>query len=210
MEQPSTRIPQRKVRRGSPVPRPAAPVGQGGRGGRGSPAADRTRPRRTAVTAGRLPPPRLTGLGSGLLTTLAMLAAGGLVSLLLHGSAPAYGMLFVLASAACAFSVRPSELMAAPVAAPIAYAVGALPLGDETGGPGAQLMGLVTLLSLNAGWLYSGTLVAGLIALVRRIAHVRARRRRLERERPRPQRRPPSPPPRSPRRSAEPRGRSPR
>ncbi|QTE00641.1 hypothetical protein S1361_25135 [Streptomyces cyanogenus] len=39
-------------------------------------------------------------------------------------------------------------------------------------------MGLVTGLATQAGWLYGGTLTAGLIALVRRVRWVRRRRRR--------------------------------
>lgn len=39
-------------------------------------------------------------------------------------------------------------------------------------------MGLVTGLATQAGWLYGGTLAAGVIVLVRRVRWVRARRRR--------------------------------
>ncbi|MFI9205333.1 DUF6542 domain-containing protein [Streptomyces sp. NPDC053048] len=188
MEQPSTRIPQRKVRRGSPVPRPAVPVGQ-----RRADAPRRPRPRRPAPPlVRRLPAPRLTGLGSGLLTTLAMLGVGALDAWALGGSARVYGVFFVLASAACALWVRPAELMTAPVSVPIAYAIGAVPVSDGTGGFGSRVMSLVTMLSLNAGWLYSGTLLAALIALVRRIVLIRLRRRARKRQRP-------SRPPRSPR-----------
>ncbi len=194
MEQPSTRIPQRKVRRGSPVPRPAAPVGQRrGDDDRG------TRPGRAPGAFTRLPAARLTGLGSGLLTTLSMLTIGALDSLV--GCSPrVYGVFFLLASAACALWVRPAELMTAPVSVPIAYAVGAVPLCDGTGGWLGRLMSLVTLLSLNAGWLYSGTLLAALIALVRRIALITRRRRERRRQQP-------SRPPRSPRCSGDARGR---
>lgn len=38
-------------------------------------------------------------------------------------------------------------------------------------------MGLVTALAVHAGWLYGGTLIAGLIASVRKVRQMRARRR---------------------------------
>jgi hypothetical protein len=41
-----------------------------------------------------------------------------------------------------------------------------------------RLMGLVTGLATQAGWLYGGTLAAGLIVLVRRAQWVRRRRQR--------------------------------
>ncbi|MBB4891532.1 hypothetical protein FHS39_000532 [Streptomyces olivoverticillatus] len=193
MEQPSTRSPQRnqrKVRRGSPVPRPAAPVGE-----RGNTAAAR---------AGRGPAPlpaaRLTGLGSGLLTALAMLGIGVLDARWAHSSPHVYGLFFLLGSAACALWVRPADLMTAPVSAPIAFAVGAVPISGGGGGFAGRLMNLVTLLSLHAGWLYSGTLLAAVIALVRRIVLIRTRRRVRPRKRP-------SQPPRSPRCSPDERAR---
>ncbi|RLU99508.1 hypothetical protein CTZ27_16180 [Streptomyces griseocarneus] len=152
----------------------------------------------------RAPTARLTGLGSGLLTTVVMLAVGSLSSLV--GAPPTvYGFFFLLASAACALWVRTADLVTAPVTAPIAFAVGAVPLSDGPDTFGGHVMGLVTVLSLHAGWLYSGTLLAALIALVRRMAVIR--QRRLERVR---QRRRPSRPPRSPRCSAAERARSPR
>ncbi|MCF3105688.1 hypothetical protein IPZ58_29435 [Streptomyces roseoverticillatus] len=192
MEQPSTRTPRGKARRVPPVPRPAAPVGQGAAAGlrrpRGGPSAAQLR------GLGRLPAPRLTGLGSGLLTTLWMLGTGWLDSRA-GGSPGFYGICFLLAGTVCALWVRPADLATAPVAAPIAFAVGAVPLVDAGSGVGSRVMGLVTLLSLNAGWLYAGTLLTALVALTRRIALVRrrkqARLRRLQRQRP-------SRPPRSP------------
>ncbi|MEV5242199.1 DUF6542 domain-containing protein [Streptomyces cinnamoneus] len=188
MEQPSTRIPQRKVRRGSPVPRPSAPLGQ-----RQGGAPRRPRPGRPAPSPDRPPAPRLTGLGSGLLTALAMLGIGVADSALLGGSARVYDVFFVLGSAACALWVRPAEVMTAPVSVPIAFAVGVLPLSDGTGGFGTRLMSLVTLLSLNAGWLYAGTLLAALIALVRRVLLIKARRRARAQLRKRPSQHPRSP-----------------
>ncbi|MGW2600111.1 DUF6542 domain-containing protein [Streptomyces klenkii] len=202
MEQPSTRTPRGKARRVPPVPRPAAPVGQRGAAGLRRPRGGASAPRLRGP--GRLPAPRLTGLGSGLLTTLWMLGTGWLDSV--TGRSPGfYGVVFLLAGAVCALWVRPADLATAPVAAPIAFAVGAVPLVDAEGGVGSRVMGLVTLLSLNAGWLYAGTLLTALVALSRRVAAVRRRRRaRLRRT----QRQRPSRPPRSPRCSPAQRARS--
>lgn len=66
--------------------------------------------------------------------------------------------------------------MIAPVVVPIAFAVGLLPVADGDGGAGGRLMGVVTALATQAGWLYGGTLVAGLIVIVRRIRLVHRRR----------------------------------
>ncbi|MBZ4318505.1 hypothetical protein JNW98_03810 [Streptomyces sp. SCA2-4] len=151
-------------------------------------------------------PVRLTGLGSGLLAVLGMLVAGVLVARLAAGSPAAYGVLFVLCCVVCALAVRPAELVAAPVSAPIAFAAGALPATAATAGSGGlagRAMALVGFLSLQAGWLYGGTLLAALIVLGRRVLLVR--RRRLARAQ---ARRRPSRPPRSPRRSPAQRERS--
>ncbi|WP_157868582.1 DUF6542 domain-containing protein [Streptomyces caatingaensis] len=193
MEQPGARISQHKVRRAAPVPRPAAPLGQDG-----GPPAGRARPGRSprpvARALRRTQDLRLTGLGNGLLTTLAMLGAGELDAVAAHGSPALYGAFYVLCCAVCALSVRPAELVAAPVAVPIAFAVGALPVVGGAGGLTGRAMGLVSFLSLQAPWLYAGTLLAGLITLVRRVSLVRHRRLVRSQQRKRPSR-----PPRSPR-----------
>lgn len=62
------------------------------------------------------------------------------------------------------------DLVTAPVVVPIAFAFGLLPVADDSGGGvGGHAMGLVTTLALQAGWLYAGTLVAGLIVTVRKV-----------------------------------------
>lgn len=118
-----------------------------------------------------LPGPRLTGLGAGLLLTVLTLAAGAATALLLSGSGTGYGLLFCASCAVAALWVRPSDLLAAPIAAPTAFALGTLPLLD--GGSSGRLMDLVTTLSLQAGWLYAGTSLAALLALARRVARRR-------------------------------------
>ncbi|MET7514376.1 DUF6542 domain-containing protein [Streptomyces sp. NPDC005480] len=128
----------------------------------------------------RFPDPRLTGLGSGLFCTASMFALALLDALLFGGSIVVYGVLFLLMSTLTAMWVRPADLVAAPVAVPIGFAVGILPVADGSGGFGGQVMGLVTALAMHAGWLYGGTLVAGLVVTVRGIRHMarRAARRR--------------------------------
>ncbi|MEU1573102.1 DUF6542 domain-containing protein [Streptomyces collinus] len=139
------------------------------------PAAVRRPAPASALTAGRLPNPRLTGLGSGLFCAAVMFLLGALCSALFGASLTAYGVLFLPVCALTARWVRRSDLMTAPVVVPIAFAVGLLPLADGEGGTG-RLMGLMTALATQAGWLYGGTLIAGVIVIVRRIRLVRRRR----------------------------------
>ncbi|WP_234323384.1 DUF6542 domain-containing protein [Streptomyces bikiniensis] len=117
----------------------------------------------------RLPAPRLTGLGAGLFASAVMLVIGFLDLLLLDGSPVAYGLLFLPVSALTALWVRTADLVTAPIGVPIAFAVGVLPIAGGTGGLGGQAMAVVTALAVHAGWLYGGTLVAGIIASVRKV-----------------------------------------
>ncbi|MFF7374291.1 DUF6542 domain-containing protein [Streptomyces massasporeus] len=189
MEQYRTRSPQYGPRRDRPRP-PRQPVpSQAGRGAGGEPvrAARPPGPRRRptpvrrpapapAPAAGGLPNPRLTGLGSGLFCAVVMFLLGALCSALFGASLTAYGVLFLPVSALTALWVRRGDLMTAPVVVPIAFAVGLLPVADGEDGNGGTLMGLVTALATQAGWLYGGTLIAGLIVIVRRIRLVHRRR----------------------------------
>ncbi|WP_262703524.1 MULTISPECIES: DUF6542 domain-containing protein [Streptomyces] len=210
MEHYSTRTPRRAA---APPPRPAADDTYPGRGrstgqGRGQPGGAARAPRPAARRTGpsgaaaalpavlrrvrglSLPDPRLTGLGAGLLTTLAMLGVGCLDALLLSGSPTVYSVLFLPACAACGLWVRPADLLAAPVTAPLAYTVGLLPINEGSAGFSGQTVGVFTALSLQAGWLYAGTLLTVVIVLVRRAVLVTRRRRQ---QRPRPSRHPRSP-----------------
>ncbi|MFD8228805.1 DUF6542 domain-containing protein [Streptomyces massasporeus] len=189
MEQYRTRSPQYGPRRDRPRP-PRQPVpSQAGRGAGGEPvrAARPPGPRRRpapvrrpapapAPAAGGLPNPRLTGLGSGLFCAVVMFLLGALCSALFGASLTAYGVLFLPVSVLTALWVRRGDLMTAPVVVPIAFAVGLLPVADGEDGSGGTLMGLVTALATQAGWLYGGTLIAGLIVIVRRIRLVHRRR----------------------------------
>ncbi|MFD3994062.1 DUF6542 domain-containing protein [Streptomyces sp. NPDC058548] len=128
----------------------------------------------------RLPQPRLTGLGAGLFASAVMLTLGFLDRLLLDGSPVAYGLLFLPVSALTALWVRAADLVTAPIGVPIAFAVGVVPIAGGTGGFGGQAMAVVTALAVHAGWLYGGTLVAGLIASVRKVREM-GRRQHLVR-----------------------------
>ncbi|MGC9381154.1 DUF6542 domain-containing protein [Streptomyces sp. MH13] len=122
-----------------------------------------------------LPNPRLTGLGSGLLCAAVMLVLGLLDQLLFDASLTVYGVLFLPVCLLTALSVRKGDLLTAPVVVPIAFAVGLVSVAESGKGPGGWLMGLVTALATEAGWLYGGTLVAGSTVIVRRIRLVRDR-----------------------------------
>ncbi|WP_399014641.1 DUF6542 domain-containing protein [Streptomyces sp. FIT100] len=137
----------------------------------------------------RLPDARLTGLGAGLFSCAAMLLVGMLDQLLFDGSTIVYGVFFLLLSALTALSVRSADLVTAPISVPIAFAVGSVPISGGLGGLGGQIMAVVTVLAVNAGWLYGGTLIAGLITCVRKVRLMMQRRTNRRPDRP-PGRRP--------------------
>ncbi|MFC3575859.1 DUF6542 domain-containing protein [Streptomyces yaanensis] len=123
----------------------------------------------------RPPNPRLTSLGGGLFCAAVMAALGFLDQLLFGASLTVYGVLFLPVCALTALWVRPGDLVTAPVVVPIAFALGLLTVTDGDEGLAGQLVGLVTALATHAGWLYGGTLVAGVIATVRRLRMMRRR-----------------------------------
>ncbi|WP_175411648.1 DUF6542 domain-containing protein [Streptomyces sp. TRM64462] len=134
----------------------------------------------------RPPNPRLTGLGAGLFACAVMLVVGFLDWLLLDGSPLAYGLLFLPVSALTALWVRAADLVTAPISVPIAFAVGVIPISGGEGGVGGQTMAVVTALAVHAGWLYGGTLVAGLITCVRKVRLMSRRQRAAAASAPRP------------------------
>ncbi|MFF0080663.1 DUF6542 domain-containing protein [Streptomyces canus] len=172
MEQHRTRPPHNGTRR----PAPGAPLPAQARGER-RPAAPRRPPPPVIQTLRRFPNPRLTGLGGGLFCAGLMFTLGFLVSLLFGSSLTVYGVLFVPVSVLTAAWMRRGDLLTAPIIVPIAFATGLVPVADSSGGTSGRLMGLFTALATQAGWLYAGTLAAGIIALVRRIRLVRSRSR---------------------------------
>ncbi|MFJ1603413.1 DUF6542 domain-containing protein [Streptomyces sp. NPDC088253] len=142
-----------------------------------------------------MPNPRLTGLGGGLFCGATMFALACLDQLLFGASLVVYGVLFLPVCALTALWVRRGDLVIAPVVVPIAFAFGLLPVADGGGGIEGELMGLVTALATQAGWLYGGTLIAGVITTVRKVRLMyrkAARRRAAQGPRPeiRPRRRP--------------------
>ncbi|MFI6104470.1 DUF6542 domain-containing protein [Streptomyces sp. NPDC051310] len=125
----------------------------------------------------RLPDPRLTGLGAGLFACGTMFVLGCLDLLLLDGSLLVYGLLFLPVSALTALWVREADVVTAPISVPIAFAVGVVPIAGGVGGVGGRTMAVVTALAVHAGWLYGGTLVAGLITCVRKVREMGRRQR---------------------------------
>ncbi|MFI8769861.1 DUF6542 domain-containing protein [Streptomyces sp. NPDC053792] len=155
---------------------PAVPGDSPGRAS-GRPAGRRPVPP-VVLALRRLPSPRLTGLGAGLFAAAVMLALGLLDQLLFDGSPVVYGLLFLPVSALTALWVRTADLVTAPIGVPIAFAVGVVPIAGGTGGIGGQAMAVVTALAVHAGWLYGGTLVAGVIASVRKVREMGRRHQR--------------------------------
>ncbi|MFD4259050.1 DUF6542 domain-containing protein [Streptomyces sp. NPDC058534] len=162
-----------------PVGRPTGPRAGGGpaRAARGRQAGRPGPPAAREVRAPRtMPNPRLTGLGSGLFCAAVMVVLGYLDALLFGASLTVYGVLFVPVCLLTAVWVRRGDLLTAPVVVPIAFAVGLVTVAESgDGGLGGRLMGIVTALATEAGWLYGGTLVAGSTVIVRRVRLMRRR-----------------------------------
>ncbi|WUX60100.1 hypothetical protein OG522_13795 [Streptomyces sp. NBC_01431] len=184
MEQYRTRTPQHGQRARTSAPGPSrAPLGApaGAAASADSAAvyrvAGRTRRVPPVVLAlRRLPSPRLTGLGGGLFAAALMLVLAWLDSLLFDGSPVVYGVVFLPVSAVTALWVRPADLVTAPICVPIAFMVGIIPIAGGADGFGGQAMAVITSLALHAGWLYAGTLVAGVVATVRKVRLMGRRR----------------------------------
>ncbi|MEV6163341.1 DUF6542 domain-containing protein [Streptomyces sp. NPDC052052] len=138
----------------------------------------RSRPVPPAVLAlRRLPKPRLTAIGAGLFAAACMFVLGCLDEWILDGSSTVFGLLFLPVSALTALWVRPADLVTAPIIVPIAFAIGVIPISGGTDSFAGRTMALVTALAVHAGWLYGGTLIAGLIATVRKVRLMRERQR---------------------------------
>lgn len=180
MEQPRTRPPQRRQRPQTTLPAPTRGAVSEAAGSYRVPAPGVRRVPPVVLTLRRLPNPRFTGLGAGLFAVAAMLCVGFLDELILDGAPLAYGLLFLPLSAATALWVRTADLVTAPISVPIAFAVGTVPISGGSGGLGGQTMAVITTLAVHAGWLYGGTLVAGVIASVRKVRQMG--RRQLARD----------------------------
>ncbi|MFD9436105.1 DUF6542 domain-containing protein [Streptomyces sp. NPDC060002] len=136
---------------------------------------------RAVRTMRRVPNPRLTGLGGGLFSGVLMFGIGCLDQLLFGASLTVYSVLFPPVCLLTALWVRGGDLLSAPVVVPIAFAVGLLPVSESGNGIGARLMGLVTALATQVGWLYTGTLVAAAAVLARGLHRAAARRQTTNR-----------------------------
>lgn len=122
-----------------------------------------------------------------------MAVVGLLDEVLLSGSSIVYGLLFLFVCTACGLWVRVADLIMAPISAPLAFTVGLLPVSSGGAGFGSRMVGLFTHLSLQAGWLYGGTLTAVLTVGLRRVlvlADRAARRARRPRRTAQPPERP--------------------
>lgn len=151
-------------------------AGRPDRPDRGGPASAVRR-----LRAAQRPRPRLTGLGAGALTTVVSVMAATVDAYLFGGPGVPFGVVFVAVSIAGALYVRPYDLVAAPVAAPIAFAA-AIALTSDSGGAGfaGHVISLFTGLATMTGWLYTGTAAAAVIAGVRALL-LPSRRRRSRR-----------------------------
>jgi hypothetical protein len=122
---------------------------------------------------------RLTGFGTGVVITALTLLGGAADTAVFGGPGAFLGLVFVAASVAGALWVRRADLAAAPVSAPIAFAL-TLAVTTPSGDPGflGHVMSTVTALATHTGWLYTGTLLAAAVAAGRKIAPERVRGRR--------------------------------
>ncbi|MDX3072095.1 DUF6542 domain-containing protein [Streptomyces sp. NPDC088354] len=123
---------------------------------------------------------RLTGLGTGVFITLTALCGGAVDSLMNGEPGTLFGVVFLLACIAGGVWVRPYDLSAAPVSAPIAFTIALAVTADGGGGLTGHVMALLTGLATLTGWLYGGTVCAAVITAVRKVAYV-TRARRAER-----------------------------
>lgn len=122
-----------------------------------------------------MPNPRLTGLGGGLFCAAVMIALGWLDQVLFGASLTLYGVLFLPVCVLTGLWVRRGDLLTAPIVVPIAFTVGLVAVAGSGDGAGGRVMGLLTALATQAGWLYGGTLLTGITVIVRRIRLVRRR-----------------------------------
>lgn len=168
-QQPSTRTPTPAP---SGVPEPTATCYRARR------RASLPAPVVTAVRRVLRPSARLTGLGTGLVVVTLTVLGGALDNVFTDGPGTFFGAVFVTASVLGALWVRRADLAAAPVSAPIAFAL-ALGVTGESGDGSflGHVAGTVTGLATRTGWLYGGTALAAAIAAARKIGAQRARKR---------------------------------
>ncbi|MFD8591996.1 DUF6542 domain-containing protein [Streptomyces sp. NPDC059637] len=164
--------PRRRTATGPPGAA-APPGGASGRGPRTGRAARAARPagatRAGGGGGGGLSGPRLTAAGAAVVVGGLTAAGAALDALLLDGTGPVFKAFFVLACVAGALRVRPSDLLAPAVAAPLVFALAVLFTGTPGDGAAGRAMALFTDLAVNAGWLFLGTGLALAVAAARRL-----------------------------------------
>jgi hypothetical protein len=168
VEQPRTRIPRPSPTEAGSGHRPPRPPED---------RAPSARPVPAGTAEGR-PGTKLTGFGTGVVVSVITVLGGALNRLFSDDLGAFFGVVFVAASLGGALWVRSADLAAAPVCAPIAFALAVAVTGDGGGGGVlGRIAATVTGLAMQTGWLYTGTLVAAVVAAARRIGRRRGRGR---------------------------------
>ncbi|BAJ30573.1 hypothetical protein KSE_47930 [Kitasatospora setae KM-6054] len=125
-------------------------------------------------------PARLTAVGTGVAAAAGALAFAGVDRLLFGGLGVLFGLGYLVVCFQLAVRVRYSDLAAAPICGPIAFAAALVLLqpGPSQGVTG-EVVALAGGLALRAGWLFAGTALAAAIVTARYVAQRRHRRARL-------------------------------
>ncbi|MEU9129008.1 DUF6542 domain-containing protein [Kitasatospora sp. NPDC048540] len=124
-------------------------------------------------------PTRLTAVGTGVVAVLATLAVALVDRLLFGGLGVLFGLGYLAICFQLAVRVRLSDLPAAPISGPIAFAAAlVLCQPDPAHGITGHVVSLAAGLALRAGWLFAGTGLAVLIVGARFLAQRRIRRSR--------------------------------
>lgn len=123
------------------------------------------------------PPARLTGMGAGVASVAGTLAVAVVDRVLFGGLGVLFGLGYLVVCFQVAVRVGATDLPAAPISGPIAFAFSLVMLDPVSGnGVAAQLLALAGALAVRAGWLFTGTGVATAIVAARFIALRRVRR----------------------------------
>jgi hypothetical protein len=124
-------------------------------------------------------PARLTAVGTGVAAVAGTLALAGVDRLLFGGLGVLFGLGYLVVCFQLAVRVRYSDLPAAPICGPIAFAAALVLLqpGPAQGVTG-EVVALAGGLALRAGWLFAGTALAAAIVTARYVAQRRRHRAR--------------------------------
>ncbi|RAJ30408.1 hypothetical protein K353_06402 [Kitasatospora sp. SolWspMP-SS2h] len=124
-------------------------------------------------------PARLTAVGTGVAAVAGTLVSAGVDRLLFGGLGVLFGLGYLVVCFQLAVRVRYSDLPAAPICGPIAFAAALVLLqpGPSQGVTG-EVVALAGGLALRAGWLFAGTALAAAIVTARHVAQRRRHRAR--------------------------------